>query len=276
MVSFRGEHKLEKESIIIHDNIGINIDSEKWDKLFVELKNVINRKIGLHIDEQLRGYLHSDGNSKFDRRETSSPSGTIPMSTKMDFRFKRAIKLNNDNEVKKLVNQISHIDARDPMGRTFLHIAAKYGFNKMIYAQEKYVLHEMIQRQKKIICICIDAGANPNAQDDYGRSPLHYASYNEYAIRVLVESGANINSTDLNKNTILHNMLGFGPLLAVEYLIKSGANIYVKNASDVSCYDIIINSKSAYLKHMLQFSRWYGPPAQFYGPREKWYGTNDS
>lgn len=99
----------------------------------------------------------------------------------------------------------------------------KYAFYKMdIYQAVKTGNLEELQKQV----------AHINDVDDEGGSPLHYAVlYGQLeCARFLLESGANVMSTDNNGNTPLHYSANNCWSLLLEY----GANIYVKNNEDMS------------------------------------------
>lgn len=82
------------------------------------------------------------------------------------------------------------------------------------------------------IKILINAGANPNLQNVYGRTALmsaveHYHFWRPDIAQELLNSGANIDLQDRDGETVLMHV-GWRPA-AVEFLIKAGANVDIQN-----------------------------------------------
>lgn len=107
-------------------------------------------------------------------------------------------------------------------------------------------------KNKEVVKLLLDAGADPNAIDDGAtgsRTPLSVAccysdeSLNAESAKLLLESGANINEmVDNRGNTVLHQLVrqsfdildrkqAFKEQLIdlIEFFIKHGANIYAQN-----------------------------------------------
>ncbi|XP_011500897.1 PREDICTED: LOW QUALITY PROTEIN: serine/threonine-protein phosphatase 6 regulatory ankyrin repeat subunit B-like [Ceratosolen solmsi marchali] len=78
-----------------------------------------------------------------------------------------------------------------------------------------------------LIGCLIQAGADVNAANCLGQSPLHLAvsSQNEKSVELLVSAGADINVTDHNLNTPLHIAVDAGLYDIVRILVEGGADI---------------------------------------------------
>ena len=78
--------------------------------------------------------------------------------------------------------------------------------------------------------ILLDCGANPNAKDRFGRTPLHAAAAkgSDRDVEILVRK-ANLNSKDRKGKTPLHLVVegGFGSVVRI--LIESGADCHSKD-----------------------------------------------
>ena len=85
-----------------------------------------------------------------------------------------------------------------------------------------------------VVAAFVEAGADVNAVDRGGSTPLHYAVgriYNRTALsaRALVDAGADVNARDSRGGTPLHRAAGpVGPLtdLLVSLLVEAGADIH--------------------------------------------------
>jgi len=78
----------------------------------------------------------------------------------------------------------------------------------------------------KAVSACLDKGANVNAQDDMGRTPLHRAVYRDKEIaEVLIAKGADVNARDETGSTPLHWAVVDGRRAAAEVLIAKGADL---------------------------------------------------
>lgn len=67
-----------------------------------------------------------------------------------------------------------------------------------------------------------------------GLTPLHAACQIEYfdMVKVLIESGANVNAKDNEKHTPIHRSCLGGEFKIVEFLIESGAEINIAESEN--------------------------------------------
>jgi len=84
---------------------------------------------------------------------------------------------------------------------------------------------------ERIARLLIDAGANINAKDDNGWTPLHYAaSYDRRKIaELLITKGALINAQSILGETPLHLAVRLPDKTVALFLIQSGADSNIKN-----------------------------------------------
>jgi ankyrin repeat protein len=79
----------------------------------------------------------------------------------------------------------------------------------------------------------LDQGANVNAQDAEGKSPLHWAAKADpEAILALIAAGAEVNATDYLDRTPLHFISATGTAENVLLLLNAGADVNAKTAND--------------------------------------------
>ena len=101
------------------------------------------------------------------------------------------------------------VNAKDERGRTQLHLAARRGD---------------LENVKSLI----SKGANVNARDEYGDTPL-LDTKNVEVVKYLVSQGANVNTSNKNGFTLLHTAAYEGDVDVVKFLISKGANVNAKN-----------------------------------------------
>jgi len=81
-------------------------------------------------------------------------------------------------------------------------------------------------RDAKIATALITKGANIEAKDSYGNTPLHVAAINNCgSLTALLEAGADINSKNIYNATPLQFAVSSGAELSVQILIEAGAKI---------------------------------------------------
>jgi uncharacterized protein len=86
-----------------------------------------------------------------------------------------------------------------------------------------------------------------NAQDIQLRTPLHWAALlaRDEAVEVLVLKGAEVNAQDFQGNTPLHLVAAHTPdplkrIKIIIFLVRHGANIYLRNIYSYSAIDVAI------------------------------------
>ena len=81
----------------------------------------------------------------------------------------------------------------------------------------------------EILNVLIENGADINQVDNYKRSLLHEYFWSSEQIETLVKLGADLNSSDLDGSTPLHDAAEFGESDGVKTLVSLGANILAEN-----------------------------------------------
>jgi ankyrin repeat protein len=78
-----------------------------------------------------------------------------------------------------------------------------------------------------VIKLLLSKGADPNARNDGGGTPLHSATRSDRSaiVEALLNAGANVNAVDNNGNTALHDAAASGSDTAAWVLIARGANV---------------------------------------------------
>jgi ankyrin repeat protein len=113
---------------------------------------------------------------------------------------------------------------------TFLHLSLL--FASEVEMTERYTVLELL----------LQHGANVNARDRSGRTPLHWAS--GYAdelpecMILLLEKGANLNAPDIKGRTPLQTAVRYNAEQAVELLLKRGADTEAVNWKGLKALEI--------------------------------------
>jgi len=86
-------------------------------------------------------------------------------------------------------------------------------------------------RQAELVELLLSAGADPNAPDAAGRTPLHVAAMTDAKfVRRLLEAGANANAADENGETPLHVAARRADAQSMSALLEAGAEPNARNA----------------------------------------------
>ncbi|WCR58662.1 MAG: Protein PhlB [Wolbachia endosymbiont of Ctenocephalides felis wCfeF] len=114
-------------------------------------------------------------------------------------------------------------------------------------------------KNKEIVKLLLERGADPNIAESCGQTPLQAAcmfydkSFNVETIKLLLNSGGNINKKDNERNTPLHQLVDTSigisensptilkeqSLELVKLFVKHGASIYTRNKSRKTPKDLI-------------------------------------
>ncbi len=96
---------------------------------------------------------------------------------------------------------------------------------------ESSLLHSVftIHNGLNIVRHLIAHGADVNAQDINGDTPLHYYPNNTRACRLLIESGADIDIQNNNERTPLHRAVEMRSIDTIRLLIEHGADVHAQD-----------------------------------------------
>ena len=249
--SYIGDYEVEPMSIEIDIEPDYESKSEKWEALFDALKSSINIALmgsESHVLPMLPYYSMRSSTLMQTTGLYGQVVGHVGMNSKIDKMLIDAILSINVNSVRELVEKITHIDARDIKGRTFLHYAVSDA-QEQIMNRKDYFLHKnrkincketlksyaskMQKDLNKIISILIEKGADVNARDNRGTPVIYSAASmnNPRAIYILETAGANVNSiSDYNGGTAIHIASHNGWDDVVEKLIEHGSTVNLRDS----------------------------------------------
>ena len=99
----------------------------------------------------------------------------------------------------------------------------------------------------RLVCLrlLLDAGANLEAFDCNGHTPLHWCATefrNVEIVSSLVEAGANVNAADSDGCTALHFAPSTRALACVEVLLAAGASVNARNVSGRTPFDAALSN----------------------------------
>lgn len=132
-------------------------------------------------------------------------------------------------------------DFSDP---TVLHLAVMHGHLRIVKlllnrgadveATDRFgltPLHYAAAAAADVTQVLIDAGANPDQTDIEGNAPIHYAATNGLVevLKVLVKGGAGINALDRGGDAALHQAAENGHIEAVKVLLELGADASIED-----------------------------------------------
>jgi ankyrin repeat protein len=107
-------------------------------------------------------------------------------------------------------------------------------------AQRTLLMEAIIFKKEDIVELLVKNGADVNARELKGWTPLHFAaqSYLPDTVKLLIEKGADINAVDFYNNTPLHKALSFnaGRGEIIVQLLKAGADRNIPNNSGITPY----------------------------------------
>ncbi len=141
-----------------------------------------------------------------------------------------AVGRNDVAAVSNFINKENVNLKENPSKDSSLHQAAAYGYNE-------------------IIQILLSNDADINIKDELGRTPLMIAvgARQLETVSLLINSGANIESVDSNKQTALfHSLYYKSSPEACEILLKAGANPNVKDNEGICPLKTAIDNKKAF------------------------------
>ncbi|KAK6632983.1 hypothetical protein RUM43_012726 [Polyplax serrata] len=179
----------------------LNVNVPDTSKTVITNKSVVTPETSKILN------MNTPGSSKTLHITTPKSSKTVRNVTPTSANASNTNTASNSKSLTKL-----NINKRNPKGETQLHLACK-------------------KKDFKWMKDLIAAGANPNAKDNAGWSPLHDSVFsgNVAVIEFLLENGANVNLPGLENTTALHEAIAKGNKRIVEVLLKYGADVNMMN-----------------------------------------------
>lgn len=147
-----------------------------------------------------------------------------------------------------LISKGANVNARTSKGETALHVASEFGRKMVVKAllerkaevnarraniihDQEAPLHIAVEKNNMdIALLLLAAGADINAADSKGITPLIQAIYKEHLplAEMLIKKGADVNRRSKSGETALHPATYHGNLAIVKQLLMKGADVNVE------------------------------------------------
>ncbi len=176
-----------------------NLSSEKGHK---------RRRIEEHVDESL--FSSKKGKTKSEFQQSKSLSRRNIKSDLI-----RAVKNGRENRVRHLIEERNmDVNLRDDLGKTLLY-------------------HAVYHNHEKIVKYLVRHGADVNAKDKKGFTPIMFAS-DINIVKYLAEHNAKLNIANECGDTFLHFLSSHSAMendhvIIVKYLVDHGADVNLQN-----------------------------------------------
>ena len=152
-----------------------------------------------------------------------------------------------------LIAHGADVNAQETLnGSTPLHEAVSYvgqGKRGNVRGEITPMDVAVAQDKKETAELLIAHGADVNAKDKYGATPLHKAATNEMA-ELLIKHGANVNAMNINSDTPLYDAISRNKNV-VETLIAHGADVNNVNKSGYTPLHIALNVNNTEIAELL-------------------------
>ena len=116
-------------------------------------------------------------------------------------------------------------------------------------------LHQAAQNGHSAIAkLLLDAGTNPNIQDEFGNTPLHDAVLwgHENVAKLLLNAGANPDIRNDGGTVPLHNAARWGRDAVAKLLLEAGANQTIKDEFGAPLHLAAFWGRDAFAKRLLE------------------------
>nr|CAH7733076.1 unnamed protein product [Callosobruchus chinensis] len=169
-------------------------------------------------------------------------------------KLKNFLQINKNNQDLKTVLNLK----RGESGLTVLHLVSSVG--------------KVTEEYNEAVDLLLEAGANPNIQNDKGRTPLHYTDVLASAASLL-KGKANPNIQDNRGETPLHYAASIGHADYVNLLIEKKANSNIQDKKGATPLQIAIDNHHYYIEECFLTNDQKSLSAELYRMLDECFGA---
>ena len=158
---------------------------------------------------------------------------SIVAQEKLDDALIQAVRTENVQAMRALIERGANVSAKDTGGNTLLHSAA-----------ENWAV--------ECIKVLLSNGADVNARNVDGKTPFMVAGNIPKALGILLDAGADMNARDNQGRTALMDAASSGEMSKVKMLLQRGADVSLRSPEGKTALDIAIESKHGKIAALLR------------------------